>query len=87
MLVNDLFCRTTWVSQHQKGKPFWILINQEMMGWQKHQLDHMQIICTLLKQKRSISTLACSSQCPSYSVNALKEGILIIIIIIKNVLI
>ena len=23
---------TTWVSQHQKGKPFWILLQQEMMG-------------------------------------------------------
>jgi len=28
-------------------KPFWILMKQEMMGWQWHQLDHMQIICTL----------------------------------------
>jgi len=36
----------TWVSQHQKGKSFWILLEQEMMGWQWHQLDHMQIICT-----------------------------------------
>jgi len=26
--------RTTWVNQHQKGKPFWILLEQEMMGWQ-----------------------------------------------------
>ena len=24
--------RTTWVNQHQKGKPFWILLEQEMMG-------------------------------------------------------
>jgi len=23
-------------------------MKQEMMGWQRHQLDHMQIICTLL---------------------------------------
>jgi len=29
---NGLFSRTTWVSQHQKGKPFWILMKQEMMG-------------------------------------------------------
>ena len=27
-------------------KPFWILLEQEMVGWQSHQLDHMQIICT-----------------------------------------
>jgi len=26
------FLRTTWVSWHQKGKPFWILPEQEMMG-------------------------------------------------------
>ena len=33
-LFNDLFSRTTWVSRHQKGKPFWILLEQEMMEWQ-----------------------------------------------------
>jgi len=26
------FSRTTWVSWHQKGKPFWIPMKQEMMG-------------------------------------------------------
>jgi len=31
-LFNGLFSRTTWVSQHQKGKTFWILLGQEMMG-------------------------------------------------------
>jgi len=36
---NGLFSRTTWVSWHQKCKPFWILRQQEMMGWQWHQLD------------------------------------------------
>ena len=30
---NGLFSRTTWVSQRKKGKPFWILLEQEMMGW------------------------------------------------------
>ena len=34
-LFNGLFSRTTWVSGHQKGKPFWILLEQEMIGWQK----------------------------------------------------
>jgi len=43
---NSLFSRTTWVSRQQKGKPFWILIKQEMMGRQSHEIDHMQIICT-----------------------------------------
>jgi len=42
---NSLFSRTTWLCWHQKGKPFWILLEQEMMWWQWHQLDHMQIIC------------------------------------------
>jgi len=27
------------VNQHQKGKPFWILMKPEMMGWQWHQPD------------------------------------------------
>jgi len=31
---NSLSSRTTWVSLHEKGKPFWILLEQEMMGWQ-----------------------------------------------------
>jgi len=36
----DFFSKTTWVSRHQKDKPFWILIKQEMMGWQWYQLDY-----------------------------------------------
>jgi len=57
---NGLFSRTTWVSRHQKGKAFWILLEQEMMGWQWHQLDHVQIICTLLQRDNhaSISPLS-----------------------------
>jgi len=46
---NGLFSKRTWVSRHQKGKPFWILLEQEMMGWHRYQLDHMQIICTSLQ--------------------------------------
>ena len=53
---NGLFSRTTWVSRHQKGKPFWILLEQEMMGWQWHQLDHMQIICNSLQTDNHAST-------------------------------
>ena len=49
------FSRTTWVSQHQKGKPFWILLTQEMNGWQWHQLDHVQIICTTLQTDNHVS--------------------------------
>jgi len=50
------FSRTIWVSRHQKGKPLWILLEQEMMGWQWHQLDHMQIICSSLQTDNYIST-------------------------------
>jgi len=55
-LFNSLFSRTTWVSRHQKGKPFWILLKQEMMGWQWHLLDDMQIICTLLQTDNHANT-------------------------------
>jgi len=41
---------TTWVSRHQKSKPFWILLEQVMMGWQLYQLDHMQIIASHSRQ-------------------------------------
>ena len=53
---NDLFSRTIWASQHQKGKPFWILLQQQMMGWQWHQLDHMQITCSSLQTDNHAST-------------------------------
>ena len=53
---NSLFSRTIWVSRHQKGKPSWILLEQEMTEWQWHQLDHMQIICTSLQTDNHAST-------------------------------
>jgi len=53
---SGLFSRTIWVNWHQKGKPFWILLEQEMMRWQWHQLDHMQIICTSLLTDNHAST-------------------------------
>jgi len=61
--LNGLFSRTTWISWHQKGKLSWILMKQEMMGWQWHQLDHMQIICTSLQTDNHASTSPLSSQC------------------------
>jgi len=33
---------------------------QEMMGWQSHQLDHMQIICTSLQTDNHASTSSLS---------------------------
>jgi len=48
------------------------------MGWQWHQLDHTQIICTLLQTDNHASTTSlnflqaeCSSWCPTNSVKAL----------------
>jgi len=73
--LNGFFCRTTWISGLQKGKPFWNLMKQEMMGWQWHQLDHTQIICTSL-QANNLSTqflqARCPSCCPTDSVKVLK---------------
>jgi len=50
------FSSTTLISQHQKGKLFWILMKQEMIGWQWHRLDHMQIICISLQTDNHAST-------------------------------
>jgi len=44
-----------------KVKLFWILMKQEVMGWQRHQLDHMQIICTLLQVDKHASMLSLTS--------------------------
>ena len=50
-----------------------------MMGWQWHQLDHMQIICTLLQTDNHASTsplkflhARCPSCRPTNSVKAMK---------------
>ena len=47
---NSLFAKTTWVSRH------WILLEQQMMGWQWHQLDHMQLTCISLQTDNHVST-------------------------------
>jgi len=44
------------LGRHQKSKPFSILLEQEMMGWQWHQLDHMKVICTSLQTENHAST-------------------------------
>jgi len=41
---------------NRKVKTFWILMKQEMMGRQWHQLGHMQIICTSLQADNHAST-------------------------------
>jgi len=43
----------------RKVKQFWILMKQQTTWWwQWHQLDHMQIICTLLQTGNHASTLS-----------------------------
>ena len=53
---NGLFPRATWVSRHQKGSTNLDLNEEEMMAWQWHQLDHMQIIFTSLQTANHAST-------------------------------
>jgi len=50
-------------------------MKQEMTGWQWHQLDHLQIICTSLQTDNHTSTSSCnflqagcSFWCPANSV-------------------
>jgi len=47
---------TTSVNRQQKGKPFLILLEQDMMGWQWHQPDHTQIIYTSLQTNNHACT-------------------------------
>jgi len=47
-----------------------ILMKQEMMGWQCHQLDHMQIICISLQADNHAST----SSLNFYSLDALPDA-------------
>jgi len=60
---NGLFSRTAWVSRYQKGKTS--LDSNEarddgFLGWQWHQLDHMQTICILLQTDKHTSTSSLS---------------------------
>jgi len=57
-LFNGLPSRTTWISRYEKGKISLDLNearNGGIMGWQWHQLDHMQTICTLLQTEIHIN--------------------------------
>jgi len=56
------FSRTTWVSLYQKGKTSQDLKEARddgVWGWQWHQLDHMQAICT---SHRTDNQHSCISQ-------------------------
>ena len=78
---NGLFSSTSLVSRHQKCKLFWILMKQEMMGWQWHQLDP-QIIGTSLQTDNHATTsplsflqVGCPSSCHTNSIKAWRIGI------------
>jgi len=47
-----------------ESKLFRILLEQEMMGWQRHQLDHMQIIYTSLQTCQYLITQVLTGQMP-----------------------
>jgi len=56
---SSLFSRTTWVSRYQKGKSSLDLNEARddgVWGWQQHQLDNMQTICTLLQTDNHTNT-------------------------------
>jgi len=66
-----------WAST-RKVKPIWILLKQETLEWQWHQLGHMQV-CTSLQTDNHASTpplsilqARCPSCRPTNSVKALK---------------
>jgi len=51
---NGLFFQD--ILHNEKDQPFWILLEQEMMAWQWHQLDHIQMICTSLQTDNHASS-------------------------------
>ena len=58
-LFNSLFFRTTWASWYQKDKTSLELTEARddgVWGWQWHQLDHMQTICTSLQTDNHTNT-------------------------------
>ena len=56
---NCLFSRTIWVSWYQKGNTS-LELNEArdggVLGWQWHQLDHMQTICISLQTDNHTNT-------------------------------
>ena len=65
---NGFFSRTTWVGLYQKGNTILDLNetrDDAVWGWQWHQLDHMQAICTSLQtdDHTNTSSLIICFQC------------------------
>jgi len=70
---NGLFSRTTWVSRYQKGKTSLDLNEARdggVLGWQWHQLDHIQTICTSLQTDNHTNT----SSVDVYRLDALPDA-------------
>jgi len=58
-LFNSLFSSTTWASQYPKGKTSLDLNGAKddvVLGWQWHQLDHIQTIYTSLQTDNHLIT-------------------------------
>jgi len=53
------FPRKPWKAGTRKAEPWWILMKQDMMGWQWHQLDHKQIICNFSRQITTAAAMYC----------------------------
>jgi len=60
---NGLFSRTSWVSWYQKGRTILDFNEARDDRWQWHQLNHMQIVYTLLKKTDNhTSTSSCLAE-------------------------
>ena len=77
-LMTSFLGQPGW-ARTRKVKSFRILMKQEMMGWQWHQLKHMQITCCSPQTDNCVSTTSlgfleagCSSWHPTNSVKGLK---------------
>jgi len=60
---NGLFSRTTWASRYQKGRTSLDLKaigDDGVLGWQLHQLDHMQTNCASLQADNRTNTSSLS---------------------------
>ena len=72
---NDLFSRTTWVSQYQKGKTSLTKLGKRWWGFgmQRHQLDHMQTICTSLQTDNHTNTSSQDTKSNFFATNKQNE--------------
>jgi len=63
---NGLFQHNLCKPVPEGLKPVWILMKQAMMGWQRHQLHHMQVVCTSFQtDNRASITQFLQAECSS----------------------